>query len=913
VRALRLAWRRLAGQVSGARRDDELNVELESHIEMLTEEYVGRGMAPDEARRAAALVFGGVEVAKERYRDQRGLPGLRSVSQDVRYALRGMRRNPGFTAVALVCLALGIGANTAVFGLLNAVMLRALPVTEPQRVVFFRHSGGQGDLSAVRRLSSGNGRSALPYAAYEAMRDNARTLSGVFVYAAAGQDGNGLTVFLGDRALVSAGEMVTGSYFSVLGVSPALGRALVDDDLEPGSPNVTVVSDAFWRRELGRTPSAVGTSIRVNGVPFTIVGVAPPGFAGLHSAPADLWLPLRPTDDLRPWGSRAASSQTFFTDRTWWWCTVGGRLAPGATQAEARVETDYLFRRVITSGLRDAPSDLPGLELASASPVFEAIRKKLGGTLRALTVTAVLVLLIACANLASLQMARGRARRREIEIRLALGASRARVSRQLLTESLLLAFLGGTVGLVVARWGGHLLLRLVVGGAQTTPLNVEPDGTVLAFAIGLSAAAGILSGLTPALRATRVGPGFHARKAVPAGRRDRTARLAIASQIALSAVLLHATGLFIRTAWNLDGQPLGFDREALLLFDVDPERSGYKNADGMTLHRRLLEAVLTVPGVGSATFSQVALLSGAHNSTPTGTDGVPLPLDQPDEVYFNRVGPRFVETMGMQLVVGHDIGWRDADGYRPTAVVNESWARAYFPGESPIGHRVSLGGNAFRPDRSYEIVGVTRDAKYNDMRDQPPRTVYVSYFAKWDRSRQLCYAVRAAGDPVALAASVRDAVRRVDPALPMFNVKSQRAQIDEALASERMLARISGCLGLLAVVLVAVGIYGTLSYSVARRTGEIGIRVALGARRASVLWNVLSESLVVAGFGLAAGLPVALASGRIVSSSLYGVGPRDGVTLAATAALLLAIAALSGLAPAGRATRIDPIEALRHE
>jgi len=888
--------------------------EFESHIQMLTGENLRRGMAPAAARRAALLTFGGVEGAKERYRDQRGLPALDTFRQDVRYALRGMRKNPAFTAVAVACLALGIGANTAIFSLFNAVMLRSLPVQDPERLVFFRHTRDKGDLSAVRRLSSGYGQASLPYKTYEAFRDRARSLAGVFVFVSSGIEGNALTVNKGDRIVTTDGEMVTGSYFPVLGVSPMLGRAIVDDDLSEGSPNVAVISHMFWSREFNGDGSAIGRSITVNGVPFTIIGVAPPGFVGLHGAVPDLWVPLRPTDDMRPWGSRAGSAQAAFADRRWWWCTIGARLKPGVTRPEVLAETDYLFRQSITAGVSNIPRNLPKLALSDASPIFESLRRKYSAPLGILMGTAALVLLIACANLAALLVARAKSRQKEIGVRLAIGASRARLIRQLLTESVLLALLGGAVGMLIARWGAPELLQLVLGKSQVTPLNVKPDGVVLAFALAVSAATGLLFGLAPALRATRLDLAPQLKQAASSGNPQRNAgRLMVASQIALSVVLLFGTGLFVRTLRNLNGQELGFNRERLLLFEVDPERSGYKGASGIALHSRLLEGIQNLPGVRSASFSEYAMLSGWSNTSPSRTDGPPPPPGEPDGVHYSRVGPRFFETMGMRILLGHGIGWHDSTASHPTTVVNESWARAYFPGENPVGHRLSVGGERLKPDQAYEIAGVVQDAKYDRMRDPPPRTVYLSYGAKWDRSRRMCYAVRTAGDPLAMTAAVREAVRKVDANLPLFNVKTQSRQIEEALANERMLAQISSFFGALALLLVAVGIYGTLSYTVTRRTGEIGIRMALGARAATVVWTILRESLALAGAGLATGLPAALALARLVESSLYGVRAYDGVTIAAVVIVIPAIAGAAGFLPANRASRIDPIRALRHE
>jgi predicted permease len=914
MKRLRRTWKRLAGSITGARREADLADEIQSHIELLTDENVRRGMPAGEARRAALLTFGGVEATKERCRDQRGLPGIDSFFHDVRHSLRGVRRSPVFTAVAVSCIALGIGANIAVFSLFNAVMLRSLPVEDPGRLVFFQVSGQSGDISAVRRLSSGYGRASLPYAAYEELRDHARSLDGVFVTASAGEDGGGLTVGVDGRVVTADGEMVTASYFPVLGVSPVVGRAIIPEDLAPGAPNVAVISHAFWTRQFGADARAVGRGLTVNGLPFTVVGVAPRGFAGLLGAARDVWVPLRPTDDMRPWGSRSASPQVFFSDRRWWWCVVGGRLERGATRSQAAAEGDQLFRRSITAGVAAVPSTLPRLVAGDSTPVFETMRRSLSAPLRVVSGAAGLVLLIACTNLAALLEARGKSRQREIGVRLALGASRGRVVRQLLTESLLLALGGGAAGMLIALWAGPVLLRLLVGGPGTTPLDVAPDATVVAFGAVLSVVTGPLFGLVPALRATRAQPGSEERTGARwSTSRHRPARLLLGAQVALSVVMLFGTGLFVRTLRALEGQDLGFDRESLLLFEIDPERSGYKGVSGVALHYRLLEAIRPLPGVRSATFSQAPLLSGRHSSSPTGTDGAPLPAGQPNEVYYNRVGPEFFETMGIRVMLGRGVGWRSAGGARSAAVVSESWARAYFPGENPVGHRVSIGSDRLKPDQAYEIVGVVGDAKYTAMRAAAPRTVYLSYGADWDRSRRLCFAVRTASDPLGMVAPVRDAIRRIDSNLPLFNVKTQRQQIDEGLGTERMLAQISSCFGVLALLLVAVGVYGTLSYSVERRTAEIGICTALGAPRARVVWTFLRESLVIAGIGLAVGLPVALASARLVASSLFGVTVHDGPTIASTLIVPAAVAAFAGFLPANRASRIDPMRALRQE
>jgi predicted permease len=455
---------------------------------------------------------------------------------------------------------------------------------------------------------------------------------------------------------------------------------------------------------------------------------------------------------------------------------------------------------------------------------------------------------------------------------------------------------------------------LVPGLKEAALLDVSPDAAVLTFAMGVSVVTGILFGLAPAFRAARadLAPQL-TRAAASTTPRSGMARMLVATQVALSVVLLFGAGLFVRTFRNLSGQDLGFQRDNLLLFEIDPERSGYKAARGIALRNQVLETIQALPGVRSASFSQYVLLSGWRTTSPSTTDGgVPPAPGRPNEVYWNRVGPHFFETMGIRIRMGRAIGWRDTGGSHPAAVVNETWARAYYPNQNPIGHRVSS-GNRFDPLKAYEIIGVAEDAKYDSMRDAPPKTVYISFFTPADRPRRTCFVVRTAGDPLAMSAAVRGAIRGIGPNLPVFNIKTQRQQIDEALGRERMLALMSSFFGVLALVLVGVGVYGTLTYAVTGRTREIGIRMALGARRAGVVWTILRESLVMACLGMAIGLPAALALARLVAASLFGVETHDGVTIAATVLLLSALAALAGFLPANRASRIDPIRALRHE
>jgi len=848
-------------------------------------------------------------------RDQRLLPWLENLRRDVGYALRGMRRSRGFTAVAVACLALGIGANTAIFSVANAVMVRSLPVSDPAHLVLFRYESS-GGIAAVQRTRVGDDQTAFPYAVYEALRERAHTLSGVIAWVPLGLNEQSLTVHAAGQSTVTGGEMVSGNYFGVLGVSPALGRAIIESDLEPGAPNVAVVSHRFWLRELGGDRAAIGTGITLNRLPFTIVGVTAPEFLGVNPAmPPDVWISLRDLPGLKPWGRLRSGPGGLspFADRRYWWCLMMGRLKPGVTERQVSTDVDALFREAITEGLEKPPSSerLPHIVPAPARRGLDDLRRSLFEPLGILMAAVGLVLLIACANVATLLLVRAKAREREVGMRLALGASRSRLVFQFLTESALLSICGGVAGLLLARWGSMALVPLLAAAGRPIPLHVGPDAMVLAFAATISVLTGLLCGLAPALRATRVDP---TRQVNSSGGRKSSrfslARVLVGGQAALSVFLLFGAGLFVRTLQNLEHQDLGFNRRNLLLFEIDPRRGGATVDQTVAIYDRVVERLRTLPGVRSASVSATAMLSGYTDAGPVSTDAPLEPSEETHDVSFNIVGPDFAETMGIQVLAGREIDTRDVRERNRVAVVNAALARRLFPNRNPVGHRLSQ-EVPFDPRNAYEIVGVVKDVRHGGIRSAPPPTAYLPYGALPERVARMCVAVRTAGDPLLHVAAVHATMRSLDPTLPVIDIRTESDEIDRALKQERMFAGLSSLFGLLGLLLVSVGVYGTLAYGVTQRTAEIGVRMALGASRWRVRWMVLRESLLLAGSGLAIGLPAALALSRLVASRLFGVTPHDGWSIAATAAVLATSAILAGLLPANQASRIDPLRALR--
>ena len=860
---------------------------------------------------------------------------MRRLWQDLRYGARMLARTPGLTGVAVLSLALGIGANTALFSVVDAVLLKKLPVREPDRLVLFKSlsdakfdTGGYNGVSD-RDESGRTVRTSFPFQTYARLRERqGGVLSDVFAFG-----GVGLNVNAGGEADVASGQAVTGNYYAALGVEPFAGRVINDEDDRPAAPPVAVLSHRYWQKRFGADPAAVGRQINLNNVPFTVVGVAPPGFDGtmqVGTSP-DVTIPVAWEPQVNTERSRMAGAGV-------WWLRVMARLKDGATPEQARAGMEAAFRQSVVehraarlaqaqgaarqAALRPlAPEEVPRLGADSGAQGEMDTREGYQRPLYMLLGVVGLVLLVACANVANLLLARAAGRQREIAVRLALGASRRRLMRQLLTESVLLAAVGGALGVLLAFWIKDGLMSVGVwGGGRMGALDPRLDLRVLAFTTALSLLTGVLFGLAPAWQATKVDltPALKESARSSSGvARSWLSKSLVVAQVALSLLLLLGAGLFLRTLVNLRRVEPGFNTRNLLLFGVEPGLVGYKDERLAELYRRLAERLEAVPSVRSVTFSRNALLSRASSSrnfylpgAAAGADGRPA---QAGEVYVHQARENFLEAMGIPLLAGRALSERDDARAPRVAVVNQTFARQFFGGENPVGRRITF--DAEKPDE-VEIVGLARDAKYTSLRAETPPTAYLPWLQELRSAGSVFFEVRTAGDPEAAVAEVRRAVREVDANLPVNNVKTQIEQADETLALERLFAKLLSLFGLLAQTLAAVGLYGVLAWSVARRTHEIGVRMALGAARADVLRMVLRQGMTLTLAGVALGLLGAYALARYLESltgMLYGVEPADPLTFALIALLLTLVALLACHVPARRATKVDPMVALRYE
>jgi macrolide transport system ATP-binding/permease protein len=870
--------------------DADLEEEMRLHQELREQEQVECGVSPEEAHYAARRRFGNKLVLREESRDMWGWNWVETLLQDIRYGLRQLRRNPGFTAVAVLTLALGIGANTAVFSVIDAVILKLLPVESPRQLVLAQCPDVHG------------GYYAFSYPAYVYLRDHNNVFSGTFAFSELER----LDVAIDGRPELTGGQIVSGSYYSTLGVNAILGRTITPtDDKTPGQSAVAVISYACWNRRFGLSRDVVGKAITVDGIPFTIIGVTPPEFFGLMvGGDPDITVPMMMQ-------AQVMAGVSLLKDKsTWWLDVVGGRLKPGVSEAQARANLDLLFQRALGSKGKDELR----IELVPGDRGIAFLRDRLSQPLVILMAAVGLVLLIACANVANLLLARATARQKEITVRLALGAGRLRLIRQLLTESLLLAAAGGALGLLLAFWGSQFLLALISSGPFPISIDLRFDAGIFEFAAAVSLLTGVLFGIAPAFRATRIDltPQLKAssRAAVTHRRSFGLSRTLVISQVALSLLLLIGAALFVRTLWNLKNLSPGFNPDNMLLFSMEPTLLGYKGARLENFYKEVLDRVESVPGVRSASVARCSEFTPCRAERKISLPGYIPRNDEDASVQMNLVGPRFFETTGMPLLLGRDFTSQDSQSAPRVAVINETMARHYFGASNPLGQRFSLSGASGQ----IEIVGVVRDAKYHSLREPTPRMAFVPFVQAPPSSlERMTFEIRAAGNPTRVTAAIRQVVWSMEKDLPLYGVKTVAEQVNESLMPERLVATLSTLFGLLALVLACVGLYGIMAYTVTGRTNEIGIRMALGARPTDVLKLVIGSALKLTLIGVMVGAGWALALTRFLSSLLYGVTSSNLLTYAVVSAILTSVALLASYIPARRATRVDPMVALRYE
>jgi predicted permease len=896
------------------RKEDELREELQFHLD---EE--ANAVGPDAARRE----LGNITLLREDTRSAWGWTLVEQFAQDLRYAFRTMGANKLFSFLAILSLALGIGANTAIYSFMDAILLRSLPVSDPESLVVLNWHAkqfrwGSSVIHSVSGYSwddpkSGTTSGIFPYPAFELIQKNDSIFSTVFAY----HPVHDLNLTFKGQVGLAHGEYVSGDYFRGLAVNPAAGRLIIPDDDRAGAPPVAVISFALSQRRFGGPSNAPGQTILINNLPFVVTGVTPPGFFGVDPAAApDVYFPMHAdlwfesSDDFDARGAE-------YLDRNYYWIEVMGRLRPGVSLAQAQAALAPAFQNwvTITASTDAERANLPSLTIKPGAGGLDSLRRKYSQPLYVLMTLVGLILAIACANVANLLLARAAARRREIALRLSVGAGRFRVVRQLLTESVLLASLGGLLGVVFAIWGIRFLTLLLANGNDHFTLHAELNWRVLCVALALSLLTGVLFGLAPAMQSTRVdviSAMKETRAGQPIGRRCfwrvSLSHTLIVGQIAVSLLMLIAAGLFVRTLSNLQSIELGFNRDNLLLFQMDARKAGHKAPEITTFYGDLLNRFRSIPGVHEASLSNQSLITAGY--------GLGLMIHGKAAADANRllvVGPEFLGTMQIPIVAGRDFNERDQPDSPPVAVVSEYFAKINFGDENPIGQHVMLWPRPGRPPRDWEIVGLVKNTRYGGLKDKARPVMYIPYNQGYPEPGQMVYELRTAGNPLVYVNAVREIVRQADSRVPLFDVKTQTAEIDETIYQEIVFAELCTAFAILALIIACVGLYGTVSYNVARRTGEIGIRMALGAQRRNVVRMILTRVLLLAAVGLAIGIPAALGMSKLVASFLYGMKPNDPLAITAAVAILFAAAILAGYAPARRASRIDPMVALRHE
>ena len=884
----------------------DLEDELRFHLEQQTAKHLRAGKSPKEAARLARLELAGEEQVKENCRDARGTALVTNLIRDLRYGLRQMRQSPAFAATSVLILALGIGANTAIFTLLDAVMLRTIPVKDLNQLVVPSWTAKQlprnygynsFEPCTVSDARSSEKYCSFSYPMFRVFAAQSRSLSSVAAFVGPLIVNSSVSGFA-ERA---PAELVSGNFFQTLGVKTIMGRHLLPSDDLPASSPVVVLSYDYWQAATAADPRILGKTIRLNKFYYTVVGVGQPGFHELSLGySVALWLPFHTGSHLIDWVSKPLDDTHAF------WLKIIGRMRPGVTQSQVQAELGRLFANGMIRGEKLMGDNArPTIQVSAAADALIGLRSLLQKPIYLSMVGVALILLIACANIATLLTARAASRHREIAIRLALGAGRARIVRQLLTESTLLALLGGAAGIAIAYAATQILTAFLNTAAMN--LELRPDGRILLFVTVISLGSGIAFGLVPALQSTgaRASHAFGSGEQLQAAmtrspRRSIFRQVLIVLQVALSAVMLAGSILFVRTLHNLNTVAVGFNPERLLTFGLNPENSGYKLEQIQPLYARVAEQLRALPGAASVAYSSDTLLDGHESSTDLPIEGRADQSNVP--VYQLGIGPNFLQTLGISLIAGRDFNSDELNRHLPVAIVNREFVRRYLPKGNPIGRRFGHTGN------TYQIVGVMADAKYDSVRSPIKPTAYFPLSPGGAH-----FEIRTAGNPELLKVAVEKLIHKIDRNLPVFDLRTETEQIDRTIFTERLLAQLSVIFGTLALLLTAVGLYGLLSYEVARRVREIGIRVAIGAQARQVLSLVLGQTVLTVALGLLVGLLCSAAATHLLTSFLFGVEANDPLTFVAVTGIFLAIAALAAYLPARRATRVDPAIALRYE
>jgi putative ABC transport system permease protein len=880
------AFKRIAGGfralVRKTRAEQELDAELRDYLDAAVEEKMRRGLSREEAARAARVEMGSLAAVKDRVRDAGWESLAESVWQDLRYGARGLRRSPGFALTTIAILALGIGANAAIFTVINAVMLRPLPVRAPEELV-----------EPLSKHPTDPRMNGFSWEFYEQLRDHSHVFTDVIGLSPARFE----VVRDGAEMETLDGEYVVGSLFPALGLQPAIGRLLGPDDAHAGAAPVAVVSWAYWKRRFNLDPAILGATVRIAGAPVTIVGVAPRAFIGLRpGVMPQVWLPVT-----RPMGLGLLA-----------------RLKPGVSREQARAELRVLQQPRLEE-LAKKSGDPQWLQskmfVEPAAVGFAGLRDALSTQLQVLMAVVGLILLIACTNIASMVLARGAARRQEMAVRVSLGGGRLRLARQVLTESLLLSGTGGLLGLVLGYFGADALFRIMTSGRVPRggfpahlELQLAPDLRVLLFIAGIALVTGILVGLAPAWSAFTAAPISVLRETGVAGERQSRRLFGqglVAAQVALSVVLLSAAGLLVGHLSNLRNLNLGFQRESVLIVSLNPRGSGHDRMQLTRLYRDALDRLHAIPGVRSAALAAVTPIEGGAASRFATVEGYQERPEDRRRLWQNWVGPKYFETLGTPLVAGREFQFDDA-GHPRVAIVNQTMARRYFGGASPLGKHLTFENDTV----PFEIVGVAGDAKYADLHEPAPPTVYLNAFQ--EQGVASTFALRTSVPPTSVAAEVRRIVAEVLPAVRVAKVTTLSDQVDASLTQERLLAMLSGLFGALGASLAAMGLYGLLAYTVARRTSEIGVRMALGATQGDVIRMILKNALGLVVVGLLAGAPVAVWSGHIAAGLIENLPPGRALPVALAALAMIGLALLAAYLPARRAARVNPVDALRH-